>query len=596
MKLGLKAKFVIIITLELLVILFGIAFSMRIQLNNRLTAESRELMNSLVSDNMKGRVEQAITIYKRAEESGKKRDAALQEVADLHWESNYVWVHTMDPGQADKPTMAMHPTVPDLNGKPLDNYLDLNPEKIDAILYKGEQVKLGSEEISNLVPVNLFVDMNKVCSEKGEGTVVYYWPKPSGIKRVGYPKLSYVKQMKGTNLVFGSGVYIDDLDEKMQEISAVEKEMNGREKLNLLFVLVVSGTITLFALIVIVGKITKPVARLRVLMKQAADGDLTQTLDISSKDEIGELASSYNNLITHLRKVVSELVSATNLLTESSSSGMNIANELSNRAVSMAESATGVSAAGEQLSANTNTMASGAEELSTTIGTIAAAVEEMSATLNEVARNCDTESQRAEEANSKAEFSRQQVDILKKSANEVTSVISLINDIADQTNLLALNATIEAASAGEAGKGFAVVANEVKELAKQSAQATEKISELINNMVSSTGQAATGISDIAELISEMSQASTSIAAAVEEQTATVNEISRNIADTSRAGDEIAANIHASAQGAEDVSKNIINVKSLIDQTTERAGVTKEQARELSALSQKLEKLSSYFKM
>ena len=179
--------------------------------------------------------------------------------------------------------------------------------------------------------------------------------------------------------------------------------------------------------------------------------------------------------------------------------------------------------------------------MSAGVSSVATAIEEMSASLNEVSKNCQKESQIAASASNQAKSTRDLMDRLGVSSKEVGKVIEVINDIADQTNLLALNATIEAASAGDAGKGFAVVANEVKELAKQTAQATEQISRQIEEMQGSTTSAVAAIEEITKIIEQINAISHTIVSSVEEQTSTVNEIAKSISGASQAATEIARN-------------------------------------------------------
>lgn len=209
------------------------------------------------------------------------------------------------------------------------------------------------------------------------------------------------------------------------------------------------------------------------------------------------------------------------------------------RSVSQAES---VSAASEQVSNN--------------VQTAATATEEMSASINEIAKNAQQGANITQNAEMKAEESRKIMDALGKSASEIGNVVEVIKGIASQTNLLALNATIEAASAGEAGKGFAVVANEVKELAKQSAEATEDIRRKIEEIQKSTNLAIQSINEITGIVTEISQLNHSIAGAVEEQSATTSEITRNITQA--------------AMGTNDICQSIVYLAELNKQTAKSA--------------------------
>jgi methyl-accepting chemotaxis protein len=220
----------------------------------------------------------------------------------------------------------------------------------------------------------------------------------------------------------------------------------------------------------------------------------------------------------------------------------------------------------------------------------------MSSSLNEVAKNCQKESQIAANANNQAKSTRDLMERLGVSSKEIGKVIEVINDIADQTNLLALNATIEAASAVEAGNGFAVVANEVKELAKQTAQATDQIGRQIEEMQNNTGNAVAAIEEITKIIEEINSISNTIVAAVEEQSATVNEIAKSVGGASQAATEIAKNVGESAKGLIEVSSNIQGVNKAATDTASGIGQIKQSAQDLAALASGLQKIVGQFKI
>jgi methyl-accepting chemotaxis protein len=229
-------------------------------------------------------------------------------------------------------------------------------------------------------------------------------------------------------------------------------------------------------------------------------------------------------------------------------------NAVSTSSVGLAAVASQVGAAAEETATQANVVAAAGEQVSHNVQTVATAVEEMSASVREIATSSSNASQVAADAVRSAEVTNENVAKLGESSAQIGKVIEVITSIAEQTNLLALNATIEAARAGEAGKGFAVVANEVKELAKETAAATEEISARIATIQSDTGEAVTSISSIVEVIARIADTQNTIASAVEEQTATTNEISRNVNEAARGSAEIAENIGSVAQAAGETSQ------------------------------------------
>jgi methyl-accepting chemotaxis protein len=230
----------------------------------------------------------------------------------------------------------------------------------------------------------------------------------------------------------------------------------------------------------------------------------------------------------------------------------------------------------EETAAQSNVVASAAEQVSKNVATVAASAEEMSASVKEIAKNANDAAKVATEAVSVASNTNKTVAKLGESSVEIGKVIKVITSIAQQTNLLALNATIEAARAGEAGKGFAVVANEVKELAKQTATATEDISQKIEAIQTDTKGAVQAIEQIGTIIGRINDISNTIASAVEEQSATTNEIARNASEA--------------AKGSTEISKNIANVSLAAKNTTEGANNTLSAATELSKLSADLKRV------
>jgi uncharacterized protein YoxC len=235
----------------------------------------------------------------------------------------------------------------------------------------------------------------------------------------------------------------------------------------------------------------------------------------------------------------------------------------------------------EETAAQANVASAAAEEVSKSVSTVSSGAEEMGASIREIAKSANDAAKVATSAVKVAQSTNATVARLGESSAEIGNVIKLITSIAEQTNLLALNATIEAARAGEAGKGFGVVANEVKELAKQTAKATEEISRKIEAIQGDTKGAVEAIAEIGKIINRINDIQNTIASAVEEQTATTGEISRSVAEA--------------AQGSREIAQNISGVAGAARSTTEGAAHTKSSADELARIAVDFQKLVSGFK-
>jgi methyl-accepting chemotaxis protein len=270
----------------------------------------------------------------------------------------------------------------------------------------------------------------------------------------------------------------------------------------------------------------------------------------------------YATNITQLKQVEAALENTVQALASAAQELTSVSQQMASNSEETASQASVVSAAAEQVSRN--------------VGTVASATEEMGASIKEIAKNANEAARVATAAVKVADKTNATVSKLGESSAEIGNVIKVITSIAQQTNLLALNASIEAARAGEAGKGFAVVANEVKELAKQTAKATEDIGRKIEAIQTDTKGAVEAIGQIGTIISQINDIQSTIASAVEEQTATTAEISRNVGEA--------------ALGSREIAQNVMGVAQAAQSTTEGAANTKTSAEELARMAVELQRL------
>ncbi|MEM8923169.1 MAG: methyl-accepting chemotaxis protein [Actinomycetota bacterium] len=377
---------------------------------------------------------------------------------------------------------------------------------------------------------------------------------------------------------------------------------------NTILVLAVVVTIVVAALATWLARgLSKPIAQVSANARRIAEGDLSvDPLAIKRSDEIGELAASFNAMAATLHTAGSqsqaiaeghlsdpvldddlpgELGESFNTMVGSVRQMVEQLRNSATRLATSAEDFTTLSASmrtsAEQTSGQAVSASATGDQVSSNVATVAAAIEQMNASIREVATNAVEASNVASEAVNVARVTSDSISRLGASSEEIGNVVKVINSIAEQTNLLALNATIEAARAGEAGKGFAVVANEVKELANQTAEATEEISNRIQAMQDATAGAVDANTQIGETIDQIHEISTSIASAVEEQSVTTSEIGRSIEDA--------------AAGTKDIAVSTSELAAAAEATLQSTDDTKNSASEIAGMASELNQLVGHYR-
>lgn len=487
---------------------------------------------------------------------------AAEEISKLRYEKKeYVWINDLG---KPVPKMIMHPTVPALNGKVLDDSkFNKATKSIDG--KDGETHKLDNK--------NLFVAFNDVVERADHGFVNYEWPKPKeggGTTSELYTKLSFVQKYAPWGWVLGSGIYIDDVK---KDVNQVKWLLVGLNIAFALFMLLLCYFIS--------RGITRTLGYVDKSLEDMASGggDLTRRLTVEREDETGSLAHSFNHFLDNLKEIVVRI---------------------NQNAVEVANSA-------DHLNNNADSIAKGTENAANQATSIAISCEEMAATSAEIAQNCirtvDISNRATETARSgsevvghavqsiqriadKVQQSAKTVESLGTRSEQIGNIVGTIEDIADQTNLLALNAAIEAARAGEQGRGFAVVADEVRALAERTTKATREIGEMIKTIQKETKSAVDAmeegvhevergtedaarsgmaLQEILQQIGDVTSQINQIATAAEEQSATTNEISKSMHDITNAVGSASHNANDTASSANQLAGMAEELKRIVAQ-------------------------------
>ena len=387
---------------------------------------------------------------------------------------------------------------------------------------------------------------------------------------------------------------LGELDKEMERtISAVNRTVT---------VISFGAAIMLIVICVSTFLITRaiclPLREVSRMLQDIADGesDLTKRLKVDSKDELGELASAFNRFTDKLQNMFKQVADGINTMSSATTELSATSDQLSSATETVSVESEGVAAAAEQMNANMNTVSAATEEVTTNMTLVASATEEMTSTISEVAQNTDQASGVTKNAVAVAGTASERIKELGDAAQEIGKVTETIAEISEQTNLLALNATIEAARAGESGKGFAVVANEIKDLAKQTAEATLEIKLKIEGVQHSTISSVSEIEQIVTVIDEIDKTVASIATTVDQQSIATAEISRNVSQGVQGLSEVNENVAQSAVVSGEIAKNIGNISQSSTEIADGGHQVHASATKLSKLAGKLEVMVRGFKL
>lgn len=484
---------------------------------------------------------------------------------------------------------------------------------IGAVRLKKED---DSEHVKNIYNTVKLFDETLIALSKGkiatvDGETKQLCPKPSNVveEQLKKVKILWDKQKKDIEDLINKNTDSDYTKIPMQSLPILKEsntavmlmQKESEKKVKALFIIEMLGLIFGAASITIIFMVIKSIlSKLSIvneLLDRYSKGDLTERpKNVPKGDELNDTIRRTNRLAEGIAAIISEIYAANATLSNTINELYNSFEMIGQKAESMSNGAANIAAAGEEASSSISLVAQSADQMSNSVATIASAMEEMSASINEVSTSCQKESEIAADASDKVVVTQSNMDKLANSAQEIGRVISVISDIADKTNLLALNATIEAASAGEAGKGFAVVANEIKELARQTSNATDEIRSLIETIQQDSDKSVSAMNNITNTINEVNTISQAIVASVGEQSSATNEMAESVSHANNQASEMATNISESSVGLREVSENIQKVDGETTEVASELDGMKNDVNNLKILSNELTGVVSAFKI
>ncbi len=508
------------------------------------------------------------------------------------------------------------------SGKPYTRYLDKKDPKIQTYIKTGSGKKKYQRVISaSEQDDSVFTLKKQILSEGNKlGTVLLCTSKSSVNQQIGEMEKRFSNLIDANNkkitTVLGTEnakvrgkinenltAVVAESKQSAQNASAVIDAAGVKSKKKTTLLVSLGGTgcgiiilLSIGALVVLT--VIRPIIQVADRLKDIAqgEGDLTVRLDTARQDEIGSLSKWFNIFIEKLEQIIKQISTNADEVSIASNRLFSVSQQMSNGSSELSNKSNTVATAAEEMSVNMSSVAAASEQAATNVNTVTATTNEMRTTVGEVAKNADEARTIATDAVTKTTNASEKVTKLGDAAKQIGKVTEVITEISEQTNLLALNATIEAARAGEAGKGFAVVANEIKELAKQTADATKDIKSKIEEVQGSTDETIKDIEQISDVIGRVNEVVSSISASVEEQSATTIEISDNLGQASNGINEVNENVAQSSTVAEDIAKEISVVNQVSADISDNSSQVNSSSGDLSTLADTLKALMNEFKV
>lgn len=424
------------------------------------------------------------------------------------------------------------------------------------------------------------------------GRTSYYWKNPGDDHAE--LKVTYFRHFKEWDWIICISAYEEELRALKYKIEALGRESNK----NLLYLLGIVLLITFCICLFMAKKIVAPIKQLSSMIREIAEGegDLTRRIDYQSRNELGELASWFNQFMDNLQGMIGHISADAESVGKSSNHLSTLSIEMSSGLKESAVNSEKAANASESIVSNISDIATTVEQSSNNVSVVAGSLEEMNISIEQIAGKAEEAKTVSQSAVNYSESVNAQIADFGNATREISKITEMINEIAEQTNLLALNATIEAARAGEAGKGFGVVANEIKALAKQTAEATQDIRESVTGIEETAAKTIDGIGQVQQTISESHRSIDEIAVATEDQAGSSRSISENLHQVADGLIEVSGNINESSVLIGNVSNDISKIDQSAAQLRSSSSEVSDGAAELSSLSEQLMNLVRRFKI
>ena len=556
------AFFTSVVVLTLLVVVGGFIINQE----QRLVANILDQYRGMVDETFDNRVREDMAALKRRHEVNTRISAGLSGYFVYNFDSDGL-----------KNNLQNLLALPDIEAIQIK---DMDGKSFIAFWKQGGEVMSG-EVMDGAVSL----DTSKMFSQE----VLY------GLDKVGVVDLYYTDSLLTRQSAEGK----KGLEDKVAVLTAsIDSSINTAMYSQIVaFIAVVIALIitTLLTLkFLVINRLKNVTGNLRDIAE--GEGDLTRRLIDENDDEIGDLRKWFNIFIEKIQVIIRDVAAGSAELDGASDNLATLSVTMRQDAEQASSKAANVSHSSDEMSRNMNSVAAAMEQAATNINMVASAAEEMNVTITQIATNTEQAKDITVDAVQQTENASRQVDALGQAAAGIGKVLETISEISEQVNLLALNATIEAARAGEAGKGFAVVANEIKDLAKQTAEATGEIRSKIQGIQETTEGTVSHIEQITQVVNEVNSLVGTIAIAIEEQSAATREIAENVSQASEGINEVNQNVAQSNMSVGEISGEIGEVTLASGKITENSIQVSESAERLSGLANQLTQMVGRFKV